>query len=165
MKMYLIDGYNLGHKIPRVVKFLNERDFSAAIEHIVRLVQQKLNVRKNRVIIVFDGKKGVFERPAIATSVEIRFSRKPQEADDLIRNFLRKSNDTGMIVVVSSDRAILNSARDLGAQTITSEEFCRSGKSTTTGSGLNQASEKPDPDQVDLNYWLEQFNNNRDEED
>lgn len=57
MRTYLIDGYNLGHKIPQVKQFLNQRDFAAAIEMIIQVVKQRLNTRKNRVIIVFDGKK------------------------------------------------------------------------------------------------------------
>lgn len=164
MKTYLIDGYNLGHKIPQVKQFLNQQNFAAAIEAIIQAVQQRLNSRKNRVIIVFDGKRGVFASPAGITSIEIKFSRKPQEADDVIRQYLRRAKDTSDIVVISSDRAIINSARDLGAQALTSEEFYFSKKQKKSGSNSSALNEKPDPEQVDLDYWLEQFKQ-RDDED
>lgn len=164
MKTYLIDGYNLGHKIPQVKQFLNQQDFAAAIETIIQVVQQRLNTRKNRVIIVFDGKKGIFEQPSFATTIEIKFSRKPQEADDVIRQFLRKTSDTSDTVVISSDRAIINSAKDLGARSVTSEEFYASKKQKLSGRTSMENNEKPDPDQVDLDYWLEQFRKNGDED-
>ncbi|MHB2155442.1 NYN domain-containing protein [Calditrichota bacterium GD2] len=163
MKTYLIDGYNLGHKIPLVVKNLEAKDFERAIQLIVQTVQQRINTRQNRVIIVFDGRKGVFAHPMVATTIEIKFARKPQEADDVIRNFLRQAPDASSITVISSDREILNTAKDLGAKSLTSEQFYKSRKHLSKSEN-DEFNEKPDVKDIDIDYWLEQFNKGNDED-
>ncbi|NOX87533.1 MAG: NYN domain-containing protein [Calditrichaeota bacterium] len=163
MNNYLIDGYNLGHKIPEVVQLLKKRDFYSAIERIVQYVQSKINARKNRVIIVFDGRQGVFDFPAVSSVVEIRFSRKPQEADDIIRDFLRKTSDTSEWIVVSSDLEILKTARDLGAGFIRSENFYVPGDSSTPDRLSPETRQKYDPKDVDIDYWLKMFGGDEEE--
>ncbi len=160
MKTFLIDGYNLAHKVPAIAQLLHARDFYTAIERLVQFIQQKINTRAHRVIIVFDGRKGVFERPTVSATVEIQFARKPQEADDVIRQYLRQASDTSEITVISSDREILKSARDLGAQFVTSEQFARNKPNQTN----SPPSEKPDAENIDVAYWLEQFNKRNDED-
>ncbi len=164
MRTYLIDGYNLGHKIPTVVQLLRQKDFYAAIERIVFFVSQRLNTRQNRVIVVFDGQKGIFNAPLPLTSVEIKFSRKPQEADDIIRAYLRKAADASLFTVVSSDAEILKTARDLGAKFIRSEEFYRTAPRTPSQTKPVEGNQKYNPENVDLDYWLRLFGEAPDEE-
>ena len=164
MKTYLIDGYNLGHKIPGIPRLLHQQNFLMAIEHIVHFVQKCLNPNKHKVIIVFDGKKGVFSQNHFSTNVEIWFAKKPQTADDVIRQYVRKAQKPSSITVISSDREIIFSAKDLGAQVITSEAFCRStnGNQKLVNSDLD---EKPDVENIDVDYWLNEFNQRNDEND
>ena len=154
MYIYLIDGYNLAHKIPEVARLLKKQDFDSAIDRLVRMVQSRLNVHRNRVIIVFDGKKGVFDFPHNTYSVEIRFSRKPQEADDVIRDILRRQSDTSNWTVISSDNEILRTARDLGARFIRSEAFYRASDTSRNHDATSETREKYNPEHVDLDYWL-----------
>ncbi len=165
MQNYLIDGYNLGHKIPEVRRLLQQKDFYAAIDRIIHIVQSQINARRNRVIIVFDGKKGVFNYPLSPASVEIRFSRKPQEADDIIRALLRKENDPSQWMVISSDNEILKTARDLGARFMRSEAFY-AGKQSSQSPNLPEGSgQKYHPDNVDVTYWLRLFGEADEEDD
>lgn len=165
MQHYLIDGYNLGHKIPEVVRLLQKKDFYSAIERIVHIVQSRLNVRRNRVIIVFDGKKGVFDYPHNTPVVEIRFSRKPQEADDVIRDILRRQSDTSNWTVISSDNEILRTARNLGARFIRSEAFYRASDTSRNHDATSETREKYNPEHVDLDYWLNIFGGEENEDD
>ena len=162
MQKYLIDGYNLGHKIPEVVQLLKRKDFYAAIERIVHIVEARLNARRNRVIIVFDGKKGLFDFPRNSFAVEIIFSRKPQEADDIIRDILRHEPSPSDWTVISSDNEILRTARDLGAKFIRSESFVGSQTSSSEKYGLKETRQKYDPENVDVNYWLRLFGSDDD---
>ena len=164
MKNYLIDGYNLGHKIPEVVRLLQKKDFYAAIERIIHIVQMRINIRRNRVILVFDGKKGIFDYPRSASTVEVLFSRKPQEADDIIREILRKQTDTSHWTVISSDNEILKTARDLGANFIRSEAFYASSKTSGQQDLPKESKQKYNPDNVDVNYWMKLFGNDKNED-
>ncbi len=155
--IYVIDGYNLAHKIPEVARFLKKKDFYSAIDRLVHIVQSRLNVRRNRVIIVFDGKKGVFAYPHNTYAVEIRFSRKPQEADDVIRELLRHQSDTSNWIVISSDNEILKTARDLGAHFIRSESFYQTSDVSKHHDAARETKEKYNPQNIDLDYWLTVF--------
>ena len=165
MKNYLIDGYNLGHKIPEVVRLLQKKDFYAAIEWIIHTVQMCINTRRNRVIIVFDGKKGLFDYPRSASTIEVLFSRKPQEADDIIREILRKQTDASHWIVVSSDNEILKTARDLGANFIHSEAFYASSKTSDQKGLPKESRQKYNPNNVDVDYWMNLFGKDKSEDD
>ncbi len=164
MQNYLIDGYNLGHKIPEVRRLLNKKDFYRAIERIIHIVQRQINTRRHRVIIVFDGKKGVFDYPRSASSVEVLFSRKPQEADDIIRAILRKESEPSQWMVISSDNEILKTARDLGARYTRSEAFYASQNSTRKTTS-DESGIKYNPENVDVNYWLHLFGDDNEKDD
>jgi len=153
---YLIDGFNVGFKDKTIAGWLRKGDTERAIDLILRIVRQ--NVPKaGRIIVVFDGRKYVFNKPVGYSGIEIIFSEKPQSADDIIRQKLRSLSDITSWMVVSSDHEIINTAKDLGARFIRSEEFLKSKFNRDSGKTQMTNVEKYNPKDVNIDYWLEQF--------
>ena len=157
MKMnYLIDGFNLGFKDNTIAAWLRKGDTERAIDMILRRVRR--NVQKaGRLLVVFDGRKYIFSKPVGYSGIEIIFSKKPQSADDIIRQKLRSLSDTSVWMVVSSDQEIIHTAKDLGARFMRSEEFLKESSSGKTNKENMDSGEKYNPKDVNIDYWLEQF--------
>ena len=153
---YLIDGYNLGFKDSLIAGLLKKGQTDRAIDLIVRRVRQGV-FKAERILVVFDGQKFVMNNISSYAGVEVVSSRKPQSADDIIRQKLRNLTDASNWVVVSSDHEILNTARAMGARFMRSEEFLKATAQKQGGSGNAHSSEKYNPTNVNVDYWLEQF--------
>lgn len=160
MPHYIIDGFNLGFKIPHIASAIKKGNTDMAIKQICSFIKSK--TKNNKVIAVFDGKKYSDTIPSMLNGISIRFSHKPETADDVIRSFVRQSTDVEQWCVVSSDNEILFSAQDLGAQYMKSDQFIR----LTNKKGVTvhkKESEKHHPNEVDVDYWKQLFNDGIDE--
>ena len=73
--------------------------------------------------MVFDGSHSRFfsQQSDRQKGISIRFSRKGESADDVIKRMAR--NEREKALVVSSDREIVNAAAACGAATISSPQF------------------------------------------
>ncbi len=87
---YIIDGYNLAFKDMDLSRLIKAGQTEQVIPMLIKKIQNLLKFPSGRVIIVFDGKDGYYPQNRFR-SVEIKFSKKPQTADDIIRDFLRKA--------------------------------------------------------------------------
>ena len=122
MPHYLIDGFNLFHKI-RVLE-----DSTTPRSDLVQYIRRNklTGSHNNRVTIVFDG----FETAELQVDPEYRivFSEK-RTADDVIKEIIRGVRHKRDVVVVSDDNEIRNAAREEGAQVRGTQEFLESKKS------------------------------------
>ena len=151
---YIIDGYNLGHKLPKAASWLKQGDTDKAVTVILNYVQAALS-GSGQIIVVFDGQAGPHVHPGSFGSIRIKFSRKPQTADDIIREFIRSHPKPEQWTVISSDNEILYTAKDMGAKIRTSRDFAAQ---SGPGGKQNEHSEKYDPGSVDVDAWLKLFN-------
>jgi len=117
MLVYVIDGFNVIHKINQL------RNSNNPHLGLIRYLQayELTGSRNNRVIIVFDGGPN---RDAIREkgSFEVFFSQ-DQSADDLIKVKLSQFKRTSEVVVVSDDREIRNAAKKFGARICRTADF------------------------------------------
>ncbi len=159
----IIDGFNLAHKFPPIAQKIKSGEIDAALTLTLNQVKKILSPKVSRLIVVFDGTDNPHHYPSGHPNIKIMFSRKPETADDIIRNFIRNTDDVNEWTVVSSDNEILFTARDHGAKTAKSENFKRridrAGRPGRTA--LNP--EKYNPEDVDLDYWLPLFDEQDDE--
>jgi len=161
---YIIDGFNLGYKLSSVAPLLRRGDVNTAIQRIIDFVAGSLPDKAVSVLLVFDGQPTAYEHFRVPGKISLRFSRYPQKADDIIRNFLRRSTEAAGWTAVTSDREIINTARDMGAQSLSSEDFIsRRHKANSVTSKTEASAQKYDPSHVDVDYWLKQFG--RDEQE
>ena len=155
---YIIDGYNLGFKISSIAKWISAGETENAIQLIRNYVMSRLGQKADQIILVFDGKTGNPAGNPKHGKIKILFSKKPQTADDIIRQFIRSQKNTSQWIVVSSDSEIRFTAEDMGAKAMTSENLIASLKQNRNKSQTKINNEKYQPENVDVNYWLDKFN-------
>ena len=151
---YIIDAYNVGHKISAAAEWLSKGQTEKAIPIILSHIQSALP-QAGEIIAVFDGKSGNLQSRFPSTRIKIKFSKKPQTADDIIRNFIRRQANPSNWTVVSSDNEIVYTARDMGAKVQTAQQFTNA---KTPKTRISENPEKYQPGNVDVDEWLKIFN-------
>lgn len=144
MRTYIIDAFNMIHKVPELVDSLSPH---AALIGFIR----KRGLRgsfNNRIIIVFDGHEasGINE-----SEFQIVFS-KNYTADDVIKRMIEKhSKKDGELIVVSDDNEVRNAARAHDKKYISVEEFTKSAKQKKGAAAGKDPARDPklDPDIAD----------------
>lgn len=122
MLVYIIDGFNLIHKISNL-----EGSSRPHLELIYYIRNNKLTGSKNnRVLIFFDGGPNL-DAVRARGNFEIFFSH-GQSADDLIKEKLSKFKKTSEVIVVSDDREIRDAAKKFGAKICRTADFLKTKK-------------------------------------
>jgi predicted RNA-binding protein with PIN domain len=163
MNKIIIDGYNLAHKIPQIAQWIKKGDTEKAIRLLINWLLRGHAAGKSQIILALDGKRGYFNEQTYSAHIKLIFSRKPQTADDIIRNFIRNSNNPAELTIVSSDNEIIYTAKDHGAKSIKSEEFIRQQrtKSQNKKDAAEPIKEKYNPENIDMGYWLNLFGDDK----
>ncbi len=167
MIVLVLDGYNVIHAVPELVRAL-DRSLEASREALIAVCQAYRARRGDiaRLYIVFDGDRSnrgpheVPERSEDASwgrgavsgvsqgtrgGVSVLFSRRPEDADERILQLIRADGGRSQFVIVSNDNYIFNNARVHGARVISVAEFyaqLRSASVKPTRSGRTKSSEK-----------------------
>lgn len=155
-KNYIIDGFNLGFKIPGIAQWITSGHIDQAIQLIINHIQSSISARAGKIILVFDGHYPNSASIPKLKGITIQFSRKPQTADDIIRNFIRSQEKPGNWVVISSDHEIINTARDMGAEVLPAEMLVKP-EPIKEKHHPRERQEKYDPGHIDMDYWLKKF--------
>src|SRR5207244_8041187 len=106
---------------------------------LLALVARVARETSDDFVVVFDGARRVGTAPA-GGRVQVMFSRPPETADDVLRRLAATHREGG--VVVTSDRAVLDSARRVGAVGVSGEAFLTAVRHRASG-------EDPDEDEED----------------
>jgi predicted RNA-binding protein with PIN domain len=77
------------------------------------------------VTVVFDGAERMVGLPAAPRGVRVLFSRKGETADELIRRLVRAEPPGRPIVVISSDKEVVDGVRRHGAYPLGSSTLIR----------------------------------------
>ena len=161
-RLIIIDGYNLilrnDHLRPG-----KERTLQQAREKLVNLLSWTVGGDRAKYLIIFDGADGP-SRNERSGNVEVRFSRPPQKADDLIRDVIEeKYGQVERLTVVTSDLEVARHARALGADISLSDLFMASALGPRSGqSGQAKNPEKPTTlSKKEIEEWGEIFRNRR----
>jgi predicted RNA-binding protein with PIN domain len=122
----LIDGYNLLHAAglakSRYARGELQRRRLTLLQLLGRLLDPEV---QSRTTVVFDSHRAPPDDPSsvVTSSVRVRFSKAPLEADDLIEQLLREHSSPAQVLVVSSDHRLHKAARRRGATAIDSDVF------------------------------------------
>jgi predicted RNA-binding protein with PIN domain len=114
---FILDGYNLIKKIPE----FSSKKIRHAREDLIRLIEEKrlTGSKRNRVTVVFDGYSDDFSSKR-QIPFEIIFAK---DADEKIRDIIKKVDNPKEIVVITDDRQLQDSVRLLGAKVQNLESF------------------------------------------
>jgi len=152
-RVIVVDGYNLVHRAPEL-KPGPGRTLREAREKLVNLLSWAVGSGEARFIVVFDGSNegGRDER---SSRVEVRFSRPPDKADDLIRRLVEDLVErVERLTVVTADLEVARHARAMGADIALSDLFLGS----VLGPGHGDPAEKPTTlSRKELEEWVEIF--------
>ncbi|MBU1180694.1 MAG: NYN domain-containing protein [Proteobacteria bacterium] len=118
----IIDGYNLIRQSPSLSS-LDRRDIQLGRRALLALLAAYKKIKSHRITVVFDGiSDSVFssEKEKIK-GIEVRFSRRPDSADTVIKKLASDYREKALIV--SSDMDVVRFAEAKGAATISSPLF------------------------------------------
>jgi predicted RNA-binding protein with PIN domain len=149
---YLIDGHNLLGQISGL-----SLESAVDRQRLVSSLSRFAGSRRCRITVFFDGEPpaGWGDRIDLG-GVQVRHSGRGRSADDAILQSIRRSATPADITLVTSDRALYERGRHLGARAMQCrgfrEEMARE-RSREGPSG--EKPERPEPGEVD--YFMELF--------
>ena len=116
---WLIDGYNVIRRDPELHAH-EAASLEAGRAALVMLLARVASRVSDNFTIVFDGARRTGGAPGPGR-VQVMFSRPPETADDVLRRLAGTLREGA--VVVSSDRAVQDSARRGGSVAVSAEAF------------------------------------------
>jgi predicted RNA-binding protein with PIN domain len=116
---WLIDGYNVIRRDPELHAH-EAASLEAGRAALAMLLARVASRVSDNFTIVFDGARRTGGGPS-AGRVQVMFSRPPETADDVLRRLAGTLREGA--VVVSSDRAVQDSARRGGSVAVSAEAF------------------------------------------
>jgi len=116
---WLIDGYNVIRRAPEL-SAAETRGLEAGRAELLRLLARVAARLSDDFTVVFDGARRGGGAPA-GGRVQVIFSRPPETADDVLRRLAATLRDGA--IVVTSDRAVQDSAHRAGAAVLNAEAF------------------------------------------
>ncbi len=116
MLQFIIDGYNLVHKINKV-----KESFFPCQELLAFIYRNKFTGSKNnQVCIVFDGRRPSYDIPDFY--YKVLFSNE-KSADDLIVELVKKAKNKKQVLVVTDDRELAYKVKLWGAKVTSVDQF------------------------------------------
>ena len=154
-RLIVVDGYNLILRAP-ALKPGPDRTLRESRDQLVNLLSWAVGTGDARFIVVFDGSDARGEDES-SGRVEVRFSRPPRKADDLIRSLVEELVDrTEQLTVVTSDLEVARHARAMGARIALADLFMSSIVGPREGD--DDTPEKPVTlSKKELEEWAELF--------
>jgi predicted RNA-binding protein with PIN domain len=117
-EIYILDGYNVIGKIPRLRDIKLSRGLDAARKALAMMLSD-INHNRPRIKfkIIFDGKTGEVLNYSKADlhGIECFFTKSGEEADDYIGIILMNRKDNAGVVVISGDNKVRNKCKVYGA--------------------------------------------------
>lgn len=116
---YILDGYNVIYKIPKLANIKNEKSLEQSRNALVLLILDFIHKRpKSEAVIVFDGRAGEILNSSTVYihGIKCYFTKKGVEADDYIGGMLSSIKDIKNIVVISEDGKVANKCKVYGAE-------------------------------------------------
>ena len=152
MRTIVVDGYNLIFQFPELRKML-ERDLEQAREDLLIRLGSYAGQR-HALVVVFDGDGRVPEESYARKEFRVIFSKPPEKADQVIKELIEKSQSED-VIVVSSDREIVDYARLHGVKTASSRQFAHE-MSERTNHDVEKKFDHP-MSQEELKEWMRLF--------
>lgn len=164
-RLVIIDGYNLVLRSP-ALRPGPDRTLRESRDKLVNLLSWAVGAGDARFVVVFDGAEGG-SGPQGGGRVEVRYSRPPEKADDLIRRIVEDRVSPGArVTVVTSDLEVARHARAMGADVSLADLFMGSVLASPGGPSEGSTSEKPvGLSKRELEEWAAMFRERKPDDD
>jgi predicted RNA-binding protein with PIN domain len=153
-RLIIVDGYNVIHRAEEL-KPGPDRTLRQSREKLLNLLAWAFGGGgEERFLVVFDGAEGG-GRDGGSGRIEVRYSRPPEKADDLIRRLVEDQIErVERLTVVTSDLEVARHARAMGADISIADLFLAS----VLGPAREGESEKPTTlSKREIEEWAEMF--------
>jgi predicted RNA-binding protein with PIN domain len=154
-RLIILDGYNLILRTPQL-RPGPDRTLRESRDKLVNLLAWMMGGEHVRHVVVFDGAEGG-GRDERSGNIEVRFSRPPQKADDVIRTLVEEElRRVERVTVVTADLEVARHARAMGADVALSDLFLAS----ALGAGRETEGEPEKPTtltRAELEEWAKLF--------
>lgn len=152
--LIVVDGYNLIHRSPDL-RPGPERSLEEARDKLINLLSWAVGAGEARFLVVFDGAEGGGDAHTGSERVQVRWSRPPAKADDVIRTIVETETEKARrVTVVTADLEVARHARAMGANVSLSDLFLGS----VLGPRRVEGPEKPGAlNRKELEEWAELF--------
>ena len=124
-RIYIIDGYNVIHRVPRWEKHLNaslERGRDVLLSYCRRWMQTRGDVWM--FYVVFDGDCAVTaSHTSSGPGIRVVYTRTGETADDRILDIMKEFGEGHNYVAVSDDRYVSGHAQLLSAEAMSARAF------------------------------------------
>jgi len=152
MKVLIVDGYNVIHRVPRFHSIL-QRSLEAARESLLCYCSTWRDTRGDfaELLVVFDGDSSVEGADHLMVrGVQVTYTRTGETADDRIRGMVDDSPSNRECVVVTDDGELAAAIRSRGGRFMSSTEFANVlGRQTRSSRCARQDENKPPLSQED----------------
>ena len=153
-RLIIVDGYNVILRSSQL-KPGGGRTLREARAKLLNLLAWAFAPAAAQFIVVFDGAEGT-AAGGREGAIEVRYSRPPHKADDVIRELVEERvQKVERLTVVTSDLEVARHARAMGADIALADLFLAS----ALGPGSPEASEKPTTtlSKQELEEWAKLF--------
>jgi predicted RNA-binding protein with PIN domain len=154
-RLVIVDGYNVIHRTPQL-RPGEGRSLRDSREKLLNLLSWMMGGEYVQYLVVFDGAEGG-GRDERGTRIDVRWSRPPQKADDVIREIVEAQvSRWDRVTVVTADLEVARHARAMGADLALSDLFLAS--ALGAGKDANGDPEKPATlSRAELEEWAKLF--------
>jgi len=118
MNTYIIDGNNVIGKI-KSLSLIHKKDKQGSREKLTNILNRYFSGKKVKISLHFDGHPNValpFSKGRIHYSLN-------QPSDNLIKKEIENSNNCRLIILVTSDRNLMDFGKVCGCTILSSDEF------------------------------------------
>jgi len=114
--LVIVDGYNVLRSSGPTARLRGE-GLRVERERFISRLRKYQSGRQDKIIVIFDGAHADTNQPDIQSlgSMSVIFSRRGQTADEIIKSMVEQNINPENIIVVSSDRDVVDFVRSLGA--------------------------------------------------
>ena len=143
-RLIIVDGYNLILRSPRL-KPGPTRTLRESRGMLLNMLAWMMGGNNARFVVVFDGAEDGVHAEQGTPRVEIRWSRPPEKADDVIRHLVEKRvGGDEQVTVVTSDIEVARHARAMGADVSLADLFLASALGVASNTGESTGGEEGD---------------------
>ncbi|MDC0036707.1 NYN domain-containing protein [bacterium] len=151
---YILDGYNVIGASQSISLSQTDKE-----ERLIQVLSDFIKHNKHKITVVFDGRHPDFKWQSHydKEGVQVVFTDAAESADDYIIRKIKQKQNKQAIIVVTSDRQIIDAAKHTHVKTLSSEMFW---KKVTQKEALTET-EKPSNElsEQEMDAWLDIFKN------
>lgn len=156
----LIDGYNLLFASSVFASPAGPPTLQRTRDALLQFLADKIEAKLlARTVVVFDATQAPSGLPGELTfaGMQVLFSRRGQEADELLEDLIAAHRAPRELLVVSSDHRVQRAARQRGSRYIDSDQWLVMLERPAKSEAPSAKPDEPLANSAELQQWLEEF--------